>query len=330
MNIETSISRKFNEESSQYRRLGINIQQALETFLNDLDIPYLSISYRIKALDSLTEKIDRKGYKNTFDQIEDICGLRIICYYQSDIHKIQQIIESEFNIIENKNKQEQLEVNEFGYRSFHFIATVKQEWAKAPNYRNLEKLKFEIQVRTILMHAWAEISHKLSYKAKTHIPKELHRKFSRISAQLEEADQQFEEIKNSIYQLRHELIANANKHSQFNYTTELNLDSLQAFLDYSFGNREKDIEQTRELLDEMQEFSISFEDVVKGYERHKSDISTIEKEEISRYSEIDKMIGDGVLWAQAGAARTLFELINDKYFESRIDNPESIIVKKFR
>ena len=61
-------------------------------------------------------------------------------------------------------------------------------------FRDYADFKVEIQIRTILMHAWAEIEHRLAYKKQAHIPSHLRRKFSRISAKLEEADEQFEEL----------------------------------------------------------------------------------------------------------------------------------------
>ena len=63
-----------------------------------------------------------------------------------------------------------LEPDRFGYRSRHFIVSVNREWLKAPNYRGLSGLKAEIQVRTILMHAWADVEYKLAYKKRNMFP----------------------------------------------------------------------------------------------------------------------------------------------------------------
>lgn len=119
-------SRTFLEFQPNYEKLGLNIQQTLETFLTENDIPYLSIKYRVKEQASFLEKIERKKYKNPFDEIEDICGIRVICYFQNDIEKIKNIILKEFDITENQTKQELLNATEFGYRSTHFIAKIKK------------------------------------------------------------------------------------------------------------------------------------------------------------------------------------------------------------
>jgi ppGpp synthetase/RelA/SpoT-type nucleotidyltranferase len=319
-------SRTFLEFQPNYEKLGLNIQQTLETFLTENDIPYLSIKYRVKEKASFLEKIERKKYKNPFDEIEDICGIRVICYFQNDIEKIKNIILKEFDITENQTKQELLNATEFGYRSTHFIAKIKKEWTNAPNYRGLDNLKFEIQVRTILMHSWAEIEHKLAYKSEIDIPKDLRRKFSFISAVLEDADIKFEEIKNTIAENKSKLIKEAKENLKFDASVELNLDNLQTFLDYAFENRFKDILDTREFLNEIIYYKTSFTQFIDGYYEYKDRLSLIEKETIQEI-EFEE---DTLLWSQCGAARTLLELINDDYFNDRQENPAMNIIKKYR
>jgi ppGpp synthetase/RelA/SpoT-type nucleotidyltranferase len=93
----------------------------------------------------------------------------------SDIKKISDFIKKEFIVLESEDKEESLKVDQFGYRSFHFVVKIKNDWLKAPIYRELVGMKAEIQVRTILMHAWAEIQHKLAYKREEHIPDQFKR-----------------------------------------------------------------------------------------------------------------------------------------------------------
>jgi putative GTP pyrophosphokinase len=159
-----SVKAEYDRIYEKYRILATNLHQALKGFLNDARIDILDVQDRVKEFDSFYEKIQRKGYGKPFDQVEDICGLRIICYFPSDLDKISKLIEREFDVLESKDKVDLLEPDRFGYRSLHFIVSVKNEWLKAPNYRGLSGLKAEIQVRTILMHAWADVEHKLAYK----------------------------------------------------------------------------------------------------------------------------------------------------------------------
>ena len=179
------------------------------------------------------------------------------------------------------------------------------------------------------MHSWAEIEHKLAYKSEIDIPKDLRRKFSFISAVLEDADIKFEEIKNTITENKSKLIREAKENQKFNETIELNLDNLQAFLDYAFENREKDIDQTREVLNEMIEYDISFPKLIEDYEKYKDVLKLIESEENIRRGANNNSV-DTIYWHQSGAIRTLMDLKDEKYFNSRPQNPFRYIIEKYR
>ena len=325
---KSKISEKYNTFLSKYKKLGLNLTQAFELILKENEIPYLSINYRIKNIESFLGKIERKSYENPFEEIEDICGIRIVCYYQSDVERIKEIVKRELIVLENENKEDKLEFDQFGYRSMHFIIQVPKEWLTTPNYRGLEELKSELQVRTVLMHAWAEIEHKLAYKSESQIPKEFRRKLSRISAKLEESDEQFEEIKVQIDKNKMSLINLANETKGFNPNTEFNLDNMQAFLDYGFPNRSKDIKDTSDLFDEMVEYKMNLKELILGFEKYKSVIEKIEGE--SRMTFEPENENHEIFWTQGGAARTIMELTNEMYFQSRSENPDMDIIKKYR
>ncbi|MFC4262646.1 GTP pyrophosphokinase family protein [Ferruginibacter yonginensis] len=311
------VSYQYSEVIDKYQKLGQNIVQALELFLNEKEISFLSIYYRVKDKNSFLEKIERKKYESPFEQIEDICGVRIICYYQNDVQKIAEIIKNEFEILENEDKENLLNTDQFGYRSTHFIAKIKPKWLQAPNYRGLENLKTEIQVRTVLMHSWAEIEHKLAYKKDIHIPKELKRKLYRISAKLEEADEQFEELKNSIIDYRNDVTNILNTEDIQNDEIDLNLDSLQSFLDLNFPERVKNIEMTSDLVDEFSKFNISLSELKKSYKKVKNYLPEIEIE-IFKDEVVEKKE-----WVQVGIARNIMDLTNENYRENR-NKPENV------
>lgn len=329
---------EFIKLKPNYEKLGSNVQQSLEIFLNEQDIPYLSIKNRVKDVNSYLEKIDRKGYKQPRDEIEDICGIRIICYFQNDIEKIKEIIFKEFDVTESQSKQELLNANEFGYRSTHFIAKIKDSWTSTPNYRGLNNLKFEIQVRTILMHSWAEIEHKLAYKSEVDIPKELRRKFSFISAVLEDADIKFEEIKDAIAVNKTKIIQKAKKDKKFDYSLELNLDNLQAFLDFAFKDRYKDIDDTSEVLSEMLNFKISFYTIIQTYEQYKNTLPTIEDKLSEKrnqfYSTNTQVYPLGInhtfTWTQCGALRALLKIISPEYLNFMGSEFDKSVLPQFK
>ena len=228
------IKEQFQIKKELYERLGKNIVEALKTFLYDNGISYLEIYHRIKELDSFCEKIERKDYKKPFEEIEDICGVRIICYYASDIEKINKIIKKEFEILEQQDKSDLLGLKEFAYRSQHFIVKINKAWNAAPTYRGLEDLKAEIQVRTILMHAWAEIEHKLNYKSDSQVPEKFQRKLFRLSAKFEESDEQFDELRNGIEMYKREVTKKLLKAKKFDTSQDFNIETYKAFLKFYF------------------------------------------------------------------------------------------------
>lgn len=302
------ITQKYSELKTTYDKLGVNLTQALELFAKESDIDFLTVYHRVKDDTSLINKIKDKKYKNPFEDVEDFCGIRIICYYQSDVEKLGKIIEDEFDVLEKETKAELLGVDQFGYRSDHYIVKIKENWIQAPNYRGLQNYKCEIQVRTILMHAWAEISHKLSYKKKSDVPTHLTRKLSHLSSKLEESDEQFEELRNEKRKYKSDIIKiTKNKTGGISRKIELNLDSLQAFLDGTFPERKKELEATRELLDDLNNYNIKMEDLINYYDIVKKDLKDIEKDYFTaaNYPELK--------WHQVGPVRTFLKILHHDY-----------------
>ncbi len=314
------ISDQYKNCKDNYNKLGINLVQALELFLKERDIKVLSIDYRIKDDSSFAEKIDRKHYANPFDEIEDICGIRIICYYQSEVDKISEVLRQEFTVIENQDKETLLKADQFGYRSTHFIVKIKEEWNKAPNYRGLENLKAEIQIRTVLMHAWAEIEHKLVYKNANQIPRHLRRKLFFIASKLEESDGQFEELRKEITNYKEKVTENFEKDEYEG--VELNLDSLQAFLDKFIPTKHKNTKDVIKLLDELNEHFISLNDLYISYVKVKNYLH-----DIKVIANHQAMFGFG----QTDTARVIMSLTKDSYFKRRIHaNWFSQLIKDYR
>lgn len=162
-------------------------------------IPH-QITSRVKDSERLYEKIERKKdkYSNLSD-ITDLVGIRIITYFEDDVDKIAKIIENEFKIdTENSIDKRILETDKFGYRSLHYVISLDTERTKLSEYKKFKPLKAEIQIRSILQHAWAEIEHDIGYKGEIEIPDFAKRRFNRIAALLEMADIEFVQLRESL------------------------------------------------------------------------------------------------------------------------------------
>lgn len=304
MKTKQEIKEYYDNNKICQTRLAENLIQALQHFCDEDKISIHSITYRIKEFESFFEKIERKSYDNPAEQIEDFCGVRIVCFYPNDLERISNIINSEFQILESIDKTANLEADRFGYRSHHYIVKIKKDWSNAPNYRGLEDLKVEIQVRTILMHAWADIEHKLAYKKKEDIPQEFRRKLYQLSALLEIADSQFQELKNTKENFKSSLIIDNEGEKEFDTNKEMSLDSLQAYLDFNFPDRTR--MEVNSLLDELNTSNITFELIDNNYKKVRDILPEVESE----------IVHEGK-WAQVGIVRAILDLTDDNFWMNR-------------
>lgn len=137
------------------------LQEELKLFSDYEPIEY--ISTRIKKPESIIEKLKRKNYaqtyENMFEKINDIAGIRIVCNFKSDVYKIIEIIENfqDLRIINRKDFMKKPKKS--GYMSYHIIAEVPVNFSSGIMF-----VKVEIQLRTLGMDFWASLEHKLKYK----------------------------------------------------------------------------------------------------------------------------------------------------------------------
>jgi ppGpp synthetase/RelA/SpoT-type nucleotidyltranferase len=189
---ETEIISKFHELEPAYVRLAKAVEEALKHSLLDAGINAVSITSRLKDLESFLEKIKRKSYKEPFKQNTDFAGARVVCLYTSDVYKIQEMIEKEFVVIEKENKAEYLGVNKMGYQGFSYIIKLSKAYSGV-YYDGLHDLICEIQLRTATQDTWAIFSHDLLYKREDLIPSQLERAINNVSSLLEIAQGVFDD-----------------------------------------------------------------------------------------------------------------------------------------
>jgi Uncharacterized protein conserved in bacteria len=147
---------------------------------------------RAKKPDSVLAKVRRKAYGRPSQQLTDQVGIRIITYYQDDVDKVAAGLRGQLEIDEKRSvdKRGQLDVQKFGYRSVHLIARFGSK-VKVAELKPLSEIWFEIQIRSIFEHAWAEIEHEVNYKSGINFPKDVLRKFGAIAGSLEILEGEF-------------------------------------------------------------------------------------------------------------------------------------------
>ncbi|OCH14606.1 GTP pyrophosphokinase [Aliivibrio sp. 1S165] len=183
-----------------HSRLTESVVTVFENLLKAKNIDFLAVTGRTKDKKSVLEKIERKGYKRPEVQMTDLSGVRVILYFESDVDKVSELISESFGVdFENSmDKSKVLSKDQIGYRSVHFVCTLGSKRAILPEYSNLTDLKFEVQVRTVLQHAWAELAHDSNYKFSGTLPPEIERKLYLYAGMLEVADKGFDELSSQI------------------------------------------------------------------------------------------------------------------------------------
>lgn len=218
-----------DDNLSKFELLGKHIAFIIENLLQQNQVEYLSVSYRTKSKEGILEKVSRKKYKNPIEELTDISGVRVILYLESDIAKVSDIIKSTFNI-DSKNSMDnegRLSSDKVGYRSVHYVCDIGEKRNALSEYEYISGLNCEIQVRTMLQHAWAELTHDRNYKLGANLPLQIQRKINLFSGMLEIADEGFSEIVNSIEEYKESLSNNDLKQL---YSQEINSINLFKFV----------------------------------------------------------------------------------------------------
>ncbi len=174
--------------------LGASLQARVEAMLAAGGVSVLGVSHRIKSPRSLARKLARPDriYRR-LDDLTDLVGLRIITFFEDSIEQVAQLIEQHFRVDLDRSvdKRRLHDPASFGYRSLHYVCHPPAELATGQS----GDWPFEIQIRTVLQHAWAEIEHDLGYKSPESIPLVARRRFSRLAGLLEIADSEFVELR---------------------------------------------------------------------------------------------------------------------------------------
>jgi hypothetical protein len=153
----------------------------------------------------------------------------VVVFFDYDVDRVSRIIEDNFAVdeINSSNRDELLSVNEVGYRSVHYVCDLGRDRVRLKENRSLNGMKFEIQVRTVLQHAWAELAHDRNYKFSGQLPKQIERKLFLLAGLMETADNGFSDLSREIDSYLEKVSAST---AAGNLDIELNSLSLDEFV----------------------------------------------------------------------------------------------------
>lgn len=188
-----------------YEKMVEVIPAMLKDFFDKTGIIVAAVEQRVKTEKSLAGKLELKGekYRDIYD-ITDLVGVRVITFYTDDVDKVATILERLFDIDwENSiDKRKVHDIDSFGYLSLHYICRIPESSYTMPEHPEFNKIRFEVQMRTVLQHAWSNMDHDSGYKSGVEIPKVYMRNLSRLAGMLELVDDEFSRIRREINDYR--------------------------------------------------------------------------------------------------------------------------------
>ena len=149
--------------------------------------PIHHIESRLKSIQSMMEKLSRKGLPQTVEAAEanltDIAGVRIVCNYLEDIYHIRKLLLHQRDVELVRERDYIKNPKESGYRSLHLVIRIPVFLSS-----HTELVPVEVQIRTIAMDFWATLEHQLRYKSDQETTRQLRirlQKCAEISAALD-------------------------------------------------------------------------------------------------------------------------------------------------
>jgi putative GTP pyrophosphokinase len=160
--------------------------------------PIEHISSRLKSLDSVVDKMRRKGVEPSFDAIRetitDIAGVRVTCSFVSDAYRIAELLTAQPDLRVLRVKDYISEPKENGYQSLHLIVEVPVFLSTGAH-----PVCVEVQIRTIAMDFWASLEHKIYYKYDRQVPGELLERLTDAARTAAELDTRMERLHREVH-----------------------------------------------------------------------------------------------------------------------------------
>ncbi|GGW06367.1 hypothetical protein GCM10010264_28180 [Streptomyces globisporus] len=173
MEIVDQFIARYSKEYDFYGKAAQLVTQALERDLNESGVRCI-VTYRAKDITRLEEKCRKRAPKKKYKTVEDIyedivdlAGVRIALYFPAEQDQVEKAVNRLFDIAEKKSFPESnrrsTEKEFSGYSATHYRVRLKERELIGPDAR-YAKARVEVQVASVLMHAWSEVEHDLAYK----------------------------------------------------------------------------------------------------------------------------------------------------------------------
>ena len=184
-------------------RFAAELESLLTRVLNAKRIAFHQVTARAKTVDKFADKAvkpeeehpERPKYANPMVDITDMTGVRVIVLNRSALKDVDDTVRTLFKERERTDKGDRnLERGTVGYESIHYLVQFNSDRSDLLENREFANLTAEIQIRTILQHAWAEIEHDIRYKTSSDPHKVISQRFAALAGLVNIGDREFDEI----------------------------------------------------------------------------------------------------------------------------------------
>jgi len=201
-----SAVREYAELQPELRLATDQFMQLVTSILDDAGINYLSVTGRTKSVASFAAKVARTvdgkpSFTDPLREITDQIGLRVITYVHSDVQAVADLLDDQVVVHDDRDMgRETASEGRFGYASRHLLIGLDAARESQAAYEPLRGRQAQVQIRTVLQHAWAEFEHDIRYKGTIpdkHVP-DFDRRFTLAAGLLELADREFSTIRDRL------------------------------------------------------------------------------------------------------------------------------------
>ena len=183
----------------QLRRAAKDAVRLVTGILDDAGVNYLNVDGRAKGVASFAAKLDRVELDDPIAQMTDLIGVRVITYVHRDVAAVAGLMAEAFDVVDDRDMgEETAQEGRFGYASRHLQLRLRPE--DRGEHPEIDGRQVQVQIRTVLQHAWAEFEHDIRYKGSVPVEHthDFDRRFTLAAGLLELADREFSTIRDRL------------------------------------------------------------------------------------------------------------------------------------
>jgi ppGpp synthetase/RelA/SpoT-type nucleotidyltranferase len=209
----------YEQHEDRYRTFISTVENVCRSLCSQHQIKKAVVSSRLKTFERFSYEdaiLDPDELKDlVFKGIRDIAGVRIICVFNDEVLKLEKLFQSGLEptdlecsdikrYTQNRKDKDDLafDPTEYNYRAFHVTVKPGKERKKLIEYKNIDSVQCEIQIRTYFAHGWSDVEHPMVYKDKLYLEviddefrNDIKRQLGEISQSLKAYDEQIATLK---------------------------------------------------------------------------------------------------------------------------------------